>query len=118
MASSHQATSVLPNDPRLNALVASTLMSVHAVLATGIRPPDTVMEQVNTGLNQYVQTLTPDSLAHQIVHAMRHLFDQIATIEGTTVAERKAFLDPAIKSFIQTLRVIPCVGEFLTTGNQ
>ena len=108
-------TQELPNDPRLNELIYSTLTGVHFILSTGIRPTDVVMEQVNTGLNQYVQTLSTDSLAHPIVNAMRHLFIQMAAIQGTTPAERKTFLDPAIQSFIRALRVIPSVGAFLAT---
>jgi hypothetical protein len=114
-AQATHATHKLPNDPRLNELVAVTLRNVHATLSTGVPPPIEVMAQVDTGLNQYVQTLSPESLAHPIVHSMRHLFTQMAAIQGTIPAERKAFLDPALQSFILALRVIPCVGEFLAT---
>ena len=114
-AQAAQAPQELPNDPKLNTLVGLALMGVHAILSTGVPPPVEVMAQVDTGLNQYVRTLSHDSLAHPIVHSMRHLFTQMAAIQGTTPAARRAFLDPALQSFILALRVIPCVGEFLAT---
>ena len=106
---------VLPDDRPLYALIARTLQAVHASLATGIIPTDELVEQVSSELNLYVQTLPPESLAHNIVTTMRHLFIQMAAIQGSTPVERKSFLDPAIQNFIRALQVIPSVGEFLAT---
>jgi hypothetical protein len=48
---------------------------------------------------------------------MRSLSEKMFLIQGNTPAERKAFLEPQLQDFIQTLGVIPCVGEFLATVN-
>lgn len=115
-----KAPQVLPNDKLLNELIASALQTVHGFLANGIIPTDELVEQVNSGLNLYVQKLPSESLAQHIVTTMRQLFIQmaaiqVAAIQGSTPAERKSFLDPAIQNFIRALRVIPSVGEFLAT---
>jgi len=111
------ASASLPNNPRLNALVAGTLMAVHTTLATGSKPPGPVIEQVKTGLNQFRQTLSADSLAHPIVAAMESLYLKMVLIQGNTSEERRAFLDPELQVFILTLGVIPCVGEYLAGVN-
>jgi len=110
-----QVPKVLPDDKPLYALIASALQAVHGFLATGITPTEELVEQVSSGLNLYVKTLPPESLAHHIVTTMRQLFIQMAAIQGSTPAERKSFLDPAIQNFIRALQVIPSVGEFLAT---
>lgn len=110
-----QAPQVLPDDKLLYALIASALQTVHGFLANGIIPTDELVEQVNSGLNLYVQKLPSESLAQHIVTTMRQLFIQMAAIQGNTHAEQKIFLDPAIQNFIRALQVIPSVGEFLAT---
>jgi hypothetical protein len=107
----------LPNDPDLNELVATALMRVNEVLATGIGISNLEMLLVDFRLNQFVQTLSVDRLARTIVDAMRSVYRKMMVVQGDTNAERKDFLQPELQTFILTLRVIPRVGEFLATAN-
>lgn len=107
----------LPDDPELNGLLATALIRMNEGLATGNSISITEMLSFNFRLDDFVQTLSVDPLAHRIVDAMREVFLKMMVLQGDTRAERKAFMQPELQTFILTLGVIPCVGEFLATLN-
>ena len=107
----------LPNDPELNGLLASALIRINEGLATGNGISITEMLSFNLNLNDIVKTLSVDPLVHRIVDAMKSVFLKMMVLQGNTHAERKAFMQPELQTFILTLGVIPCVGEFLATLN-
>jgi hypothetical protein len=107
----------LPNHPELNDLVATALIGINECLTTGERISIVKLLMVNFRVDAFVQTLSVDPLVHRIVDAMKSVFLKLMVLQGDTRAERKAFMQPELQTFILTLGVIPCVGEFLATLN-